>query len=227
MLRWRDFVCVIIVVILPASLSAQDAGAAILRNDGGVLVNGNPAPPTATLFPGDTVQIQSKSTARIEVTGSTIDIGSETILQFQSDEIHLDHGSVSVNTSRAFKVRVGCLTVTPVNADWTKYDVTDTDGKVTVAAIKSDVNIDARGSNLRAAKTGNSGRVTVREGEQKSREEKCGGADLKDSISADGALLNSPSLRNPALWLIVAGTACLILCFSDDPISPSDPSGTH
>ena len=224
MLGWRNFVCLTLIAILPASLSAQDAGAAILRNDGGVLVNGNPAPPMATLFPGDTVQVQAKSTARVEVSGSTIDINSETVLQFQSDEIHLDHGSVTVNTSRAFKVRVGCLTVTPVNADWTKYDITDTDGKVTVDAVKSDVNIDARGGNLRAAKTGNSGRVTVREGEQKSREEKCGGADVKGSIAADGALLNSIYVRVPAIVAIGAGTLCVIFCFSDDPISPMQPS---
>jgi hypothetical protein len=216
-------VCLIMTAVLPASLLADDTGAAILRSNGEVLLNGNPAPATATLFPGDTVRIQPKSAARIEVSGSTVDISSETVLQFESDEIDLDHGSVSVNTSRAFKVRAGCLTVIPVNVDWTKYDVTDTNGKVTVAATKNDVNIDSRGGNARAIKTGNSGRVTVREGEQKSREEKCGAADFKESIAANGAYLNSPFVKIAA-GAIVAGTLCLVLCFNDDPISPSKPS---
>ena len=219
----RNFVCLIIIAILPACVIADDAGAAILHNNGGVLLNGSTAPETATIFPGDTIQIQNKSAARIEVTGSTIDLTSETVVQFESDEIHLDHGSVSVNTSRTFKVRVGCLVVTPVNMDWTRYDVTDTDSKVKVAALKSDVYIDARSANPQQAKrSAFSGRVIVREGEQKSREEKCGAADLKDEIAARGAILNSPYVQWPAIG-VIGGITCWALCRGDDPISPSGP----
>ncbi len=211
------------IAILPASVIADDTGAAILHNNGGVLINGSNAPETATIFPGDTIQVQNKSAARIEVTGSTIDLNSETVVQFESDEIHLDHGSVSVNTSRAFKVRVGCLIMTPVNMDWTRYDVTDTDSKVKVAALKSDVYIDARSANPQQAKRSTlSGRVIVREGEQKSREEKCGGADFKDEIAARGAILNSPYVQWPAIG-VIGGITCWALCRGDDPISPSGP----
>ena len=102
------------------------------------------------------------------------------MVQFEGNELVLDHGSLSVNTSRGLRVRVGCLTVTPVNdAQWTHYDVVDCDGKVTVSALKNDVYIDARSSNPQQARqSSRSSRVTVREGEQKSREEKCGGAYL-------------------------------------------------
>jgi hypothetical protein len=223
----RNFLCLMIAVIFPASLIADDAGAAILRSNGDALLNGNPAPATAAIFPGDTVRIPPKSAARIEVSGSTVDISAETILQFESDEVRLDHGTVSVNTSRGFRVRVGCLTVTPVNKeDWSHYDVTDTNGKVNVSALKSDENIDSRGGEARAVKTGNSGRVTVREGEQKSREEKCGGADIKDGIAANGPILNSPYVM-PAAWIIGAGTICLLFCFNSNPLSPSSPSNAH
>jgi hypothetical protein len=222
----RELVCLLMIAILPASLAADDAGAAILRSNGEVLVKGNPAPATAAIFSGDTVQVQSNSTARIEISGTVVDINADTLIEFDGDELHLDHGSLSVNTSRAFKVRVGCLTVIPVNVDWTRYDVIDTDGKVTVSALKSDVNIDSRGGNARAIKTGNSGRVTVKEGEQKSREEKCGGGYWKNSIDADGPFLNSPYAKWGGLFLIGTIT-CLVLCRGDDPISPSDPSGKH
>jgi hypothetical protein len=221
----RDFVCLILIGILPASLVADDTGAGILRSNGGVLVNGNAAPDTATLFPGDTVQVQAKAAARLEVTGSSVDLNSETLLEFDSNEIHLEHGNVSVNTSRGFRVRVGCMTITPVNTEtWTHYDVADTNGKVHVSALKNDVNIESRSSNPVKVKQSSSWRVTVREGEQKSREEKCGDADAKSGIAGRGPILNSPYLDWPAAGAITAGTLCLLLCFNNQPLSPSSPS---
>jgi hypothetical protein len=215
-------------MIFPASLMADDAAPAILRSNGGVRLKGSMAPATATIFPGDTIEVEKNSTARIEVNGSTVDISSETVFEFQGDEIHLQHGTLSVNTSRGFRVRVGCLLVTPVNKqDWSRYDVTDTNGKVNVSSLKNDTNIDSRGGNARAIKTGNSEQATVREGEQKSREEKCGGADLKDRVAADGSLLDSPRIIIPAAWIIGAGTLCLLFCFNNEPLSPSSPSNYH
>jgi hypothetical protein len=64
----------------------------------------------------------------------------------------------------------------------------------------------------------------VREGEQKSREEKCAAADVKSAIAAKGAILNSPWVQWPAIGAIAGGTACLLfVCVNDDPISPSKP----
>jgi hypothetical protein len=221
----RNFVCLILIGILPASLVADDTGAAILHSTGGVLVNGNAATDTATIFPGDTVEVQGKAVARIEVSGSMIDVTSQTLLEFDNGEIHLDHGSVSVSTSRGFRVRAGCVTITPVNREaWTQYDVSDTDNKVHVSALKNDVNLESRSSNPAQMKQSSSSRVTVREGEQKSREEKCGGADVKSGIAGRGALLNSPYLQWSAAGIITAGTLCLLLCFNNQPLSPSDPS---
>ena len=53
--------------------------------------------------------------ARIEMIGSSVDVNPETMVQFQGDELALDDGSLSVNTSRGLRIRVGCVTVTPVN----------------------------------------------------------------------------------------------------------------
>jgi hypothetical protein len=212
------------IATLPASLAADENGAAILRSNGSVLLNGNPAPASAALFPHDTVETQPKITARIELTGSAIEINPETLVEFEGDEIVLEHGSVSVNTSRAFKVRVGCVVVIPVNPTWTRYDVTDVDGKVTVAALRNDVNINSRSANLQTAKqSANSGRVSVREGEQKSRPEKCGAANVKSAHSAaqDG-ILDSPYAIGAAV-AVAGGLTCWALCRSDDPISPSRP----
>jgi hypothetical protein len=116
--------------------------------------------------------------------------------------------------------------VTPVNgAEWTHYEVADVDGKISVSASKSDVYIDSRTSNRQQVGTrSRSERVIVHEGEQKSRGEKCGAADVKEGTAAgQGALMNS-------LWAKAAagaGIAVLmgwVLSRSDDPISPSAPS---
>jgi hypothetical protein len=159
------------------SLLADDTGAAMLRSNSGALLNKNPAPASSALFPGDLIETQKNAVARIEATGSTADINPETMVQFEGEELVPEHGSLSVSTTRGLKVREGCLTVTLVYADWTHYDVTDLDGKVTLSALKNDVNIDARPSNPQQARpSARSGRTTVREGEQKSRDEKCGAA---------------------------------------------------
>ena len=212
-------------VFLPVSLLAQDTGAAMVRGNDGVLVNGNRLPGSMAIFPDALIETPRNTVARIELPGSAADVNAETMVQYQTNELVLDHGTVAVNTARAFRVRVGCITITPVNADWTHYEVTDVDGKVTVSAIKSDVYIEARTGKAQEAKQGpNKSRTIVREGEQKSREEKCAAAGPQpDHVAAYGAIMNSPYVKWPAL-VAVGVLACLGLCHSDDPISPSKPS---
>jgi hypothetical protein len=217
------------VAILPASLAAGDAGAAILRGNGGVLLNGGTVPESSVLYSGDTVETQPNAVARIEATGATVDIHSETVLTFENGEIVLEHGRVSVNTSTGFKVRAGCVIVTPQDQEWTQYDVIDIDGKVTVAALKRDVNIDLRSTRRQPPGTAaKSERVTVREGEQKSRDEKCGGTDIKpgDAVAATGAILNSPYAVAIGAGIVVGGTTCVLFCFHQQPASPSCPKET-
>jgi hypothetical protein len=213
------------IAILPVSLLANETAAALLRSKDGVLLNKNPAPASSALFPDDLIETQKGAVARIEATGSAADINPETVIQFEADELVLDHGSLSVTTSRGLRVRVGCVTVTPANNEWTHYEVTDVDGKVTVSALKDDVNIDSRSANpQQARKSTRSDRVTVREGEQKSREEKCGAALIKASgaVAGRGAILNSVWAKGAGLAAIGAA-ACWALCHDDDPMSPARP----
>jgi hypothetical protein len=211
------------IAILPESLMADDS-AAILHSTGGVRLNGNPSPPSSALFPDDLVQTPSHSEATINAAGSTVMVNPDTVVQFEGIELHLDHGTLLVGTSRQLRVRVGCVTVIPVNPVWTQYDVTDVDGRVTVAARTSDVNIEARGSKLtQGQKGGSAERVTVREGEQKTREQNCAVAPQAPAyVAGKGAILNSPWVKWPAAGAI-AVAACWVLCRGDDPISPSDP----
>lgn len=213
-------------VILPVSLPAQDNAGAILRSNSGVLLNKNLAPAVTALYREDLIETQKNALARLETSGSAIDINPETMVTFEEDGLALDHGSLSVNTSRGVKVRVGCLIVIPANdAAWTHFDVSDQDGMVNVSALKSDVYIDSRPANLQQAKqSADSSRVTVREGEQKSRPEKCGAEEVKQSRrqAGVGAIMNSPYVIWTAVGVIVGGV-CWALCRGDDALSPALP----
>lgn len=225
--KWREFVCISMAVVFPASLYAQESAAAILQSNGvGVLVNHSMVPASTALFVKDLIETQKSSAARIELAGSTADINAETMLEFDDDELSLDHGSLSVHSSRGLRVRVGCLTVTPVNAnDWTQYEVVDLDGKVTVHATQNDVYIDARSRSQEIKHPERSSRELVRQGEEKSRDEKCGGGylNMPRAMPGLGAALNSPY----AIAVGVGGIATLVclglLCHDDDPASPAKP----
>jgi hypothetical protein len=212
---------------LSGSLSAADSPGAILRTGGnGVLVNSKPASKSAALYRDDLIETANNTAARIESTGSASDIHAGSLVQFEQDELVLDHGILSVNTSVGMKVRVGCLTVTPVNGNtWTRYDVSDVDGKVTVSALTSDVYIDEHSNRAKPAKKSlESKRVTVREGEQKSREDKCGAgyAAQPAASPAHGPILNSPWVRLAA-GVGAGAITCFGICHDDDPISPHTP----
>lgn len=214
--------------ILPLSAFADDLASAVLRSNGkGIFVNGGPAVPSAAIFADDFIETQQQAIARIEATGSSINLDPETALKFQDQELILDHGSLSVFTGRGLRVRVGCVTITPVNPSIeTTYEAVDRDGKVTVHASKSDVYIDVKSKNPKETKNpSHSTRDLVREGEQKSRDEKCAAPAISGhQTSAVDGLLNSP-------WVVGASAAAIggvivwVLCQDDDPISPSAPSG--
>jgi hypothetical protein len=117
--------------ILPASLVGQEIAAAMLRSTGeGVIVNGSPAPSSAAIFSGDFIETQKQAVARIEATGSSANIDPETMVTFEDQELVLDHGSLAVFTGRGLRVRVGCISVTPVNPSIeTTYEVLDREVK--------------------------------------------------------------------------------------------------
>ena len=216
-----------LVLIVPVSLCAQETTGAILRGNGvGVFVNDTSAPASTALFSDDVVRTEKNAAARIEATGSSADVGAETIVQFEGDELVLDHGTLSVNTTRGMRVRIGCLTITPVDdGNWTHYDVVDVNGKVTVSALKLDVYIDEHTKKTQQPKpSASKSRDRVRESEQKSREDKCGGGYLNpaDKPPGLGAIMDSPWAIGTGAAAVVALT-CWSLCRNSNPLSPSDP----
>ena len=92
--------------------------------------------------------------------------------KFQNDFLELDHGSVSVGTSKSFQVRVNCLKVIPVLNEWTQYVVTDLNRNVQVAAHKDDVNVEHElGQRKATSPDETSQRASVHEGQENSYDE--------------------------------------------------------
>src|ERR1700683_899354 len=164
--EWRQIVCRAITLILSTSLIAQEPARAILHNDGGVLPNSQPAPNASASFLHDVVQTQKGSFAKIDAQGSTVTIQPETVVRFEGEELILEHGSLQVNTSTAMRVRVDCVTVVPLTDEWTRYDVTDVDGKALGVADQNDVKIHYQGTSSHGSKQARFSDVTLHQGEQ-------------------------------------------------------------
>jgi hypothetical protein len=197
---------------------------AMLHTSGGVQLNGSLAPASSAIFPGDRLQTMKNAEAKIDASGSTAVVAPDSLIQFEENELILEHGTIQVTTSTQMIVRVGCITAIPVVSTWTQYDVTDVDGKVTVFAHKRDVNIDERkkASEVKI-EDAHSRKVTVREGEQATREEKCAAAiRAPDYVPGKKALLDT--WEGVTAGLVAVGViTCLGICHGDDPVSPSDP----
>jgi hypothetical protein len=228
--NWRKFVCGAMVFVFPVSILATDSGAAMLYAKGGVLLNRNTAPAAAAIFPDDLVETQSDHVANITADGSSVTVQPESAVQFEGTEIFLDHGSVSVMTKGAMRVRVNCITVVPVYAEWTQYDVTDQNGTVIIESHKKDVEIreahhrdeDPRPNPSKHAERADAVAI-VHEGEQRKRDDSCpAGARPGAPIHANGAILDSllaKSVGAGAIGVLVIW----VLWHSNEPVSPSMP----
>lgn len=185
---FRSWLCWIISLILPVSSFAQalpeKPTGAILHADGGVWINGYEARDSSAVFAGDVIETKAGSSANLTLEGSSVLLAPESVSKFQGDLLELDHGGVSVTTSRAFKVRVNCILVVPVLTDWTQYSVTDINGTVQVAARKLDVNVEHQTASGHSKETPEAqlatNRASVHEGEQKDYSESgiCGSTRL-------------------------------------------------
>jgi hypothetical protein len=233
----RCFLCWAMIAIVPASLLGQnaqtpaektrperaDTPVAILHTQGGVLVNGYEATDSSALFTGDLMETKPGFSATLNLEGTTVQLQEETVAKLQDDVLGLDHGGVSVGTSKSFKVRVNCITVIPVLNEWTQYEVTDLNGTVQVNARKGDVRVEMGLSREKVPpppQTSNN--TTVHEGEQaKYREsEACGAATLPtgagSSLSPKWIAVGAGG-AGVLIWILIHGGG------GKTPVSASQP----
>ena len=217
-----------IAVILPLTSVGQalpeKSSGAILHTEGGVWVNGYEAHDSSAVFAGDIIETKPGASANLSLEGTTVLIAPESVSKFQGDLLELDHGGVSVATSRSFKVRVNCILVVPVLQDWTQYIVTDLNGTVHVEARKRDVNVEhEKGRGKPATENEAPQRASVHEGEQQNYDEtEVCGAPFRPTTALAGI---SPK------WIAAgaAGAGILILLLihgggsPKSPVSPATP----
>ena len=210
------------VVICPAALLAADQPAAMLYSHGTALLNGNSITRSSAIFSGDLVQTQADSVANINATGSAVLVLNDSLVQYQGNAVKLEHGGVTISTSKLLATRAGDVTVSPAASVWTDFEVRDVDGTVQIAARKGDLTIsDDHGTTTLAQ-----GQQTTRDdaqsqnsqNEDKKKKKKRGSAGAV--TAAKGAILDNPVVIGIGAGAI-AGVTAWVLIQGDEPASPS------
>jgi hypothetical protein len=211
----------VLLLILPGSLFAADTGAAaMLYADGAAWVNGSHVPKSSAIFAGDLLQTRSDSAANIHAPGSSITVLGDSLVQFEGTSLKVEHGGVSVSTSKGIGASAGDVKVSPASNAWTEFNVTDTDGTVRIAARKGDLTI-----------TDDSGTVTLAQGQETTRDEQSDQNDKKKkdkkraagaAPAAGGGVMNSPIAIGVGL-AAVGGVTAWVLLRNDNPVSPAAP----
>jgi hypothetical protein len=221
MSAFRKMVSCVLLLIVPASLFAADSGAAMLYADGAAWLNGVHVPKSSAIFAGDLVQTRSDSAANIHAPGSSITVLGDSLVQFESASLKVEHGGVSISTSKGMATTAGDVRVAPASNAWTEFNVTDIDGTVRIAARKGDLTV-----------TDDNGTVTLAQGQETTRDEQSDQTDSKKknkkrggaaaAPAAGGGVLNSPIAIGIGA-AAVGGVTAWVLLKSDNPVSPAQP----
>ena len=226
---FRRMVSYVLLFLFPSALFAADSNAAMLYTNGAAWVNGGHVPRSSSaIFSGDLLQTRYDSVANINQPGSSITVQSDSLVQFQGPSVKIEHGGVTVSTSKEVGTTAGDVKVTPASSSWTEFSVVDTDGNVRIAARKGDLLI-ADGRETFTLQQGqettrpetvpsdNDQNTTNTKGKKKNRKVYAGAAP-----AAQGGTLNSPIAVGIG-GAVVLGVATWVLIKSDNPASPSVP----
>jgi hypothetical protein len=129
----------------------------------------------------------------------------------------LEHGGVTISTSKLLATRIGDVTVSPAVSVWTEFEVRDVDGRVQIAARKGDLTIND-----------DTGTTTLAQGQQTTLEEsqsqdnsqsqddnkkkkKKGVAAGPTPAAAGGGVLNSPVAIGIGGGVVLGATAWVLL----------------
>jgi hypothetical protein len=212
---FRQLLSAIIAMLLPGVLLAADTGAAMLYGNGTTWVNGSSIPKSSAIFSGDLVQTKTDSVANINAAGSSVIIQPDSLIQFQGSSVKLEHGGITISTSKAMGTQADDLTVTPASNDWTEFDVRNVNGTIQIVARKGDLVLqDATGLS------------TLPQGQQMTRATSEANTARKKSAGAAPAAVGGVMNSTAAFAAGLAGAGALgtwVFMQGDDPISPHKP----
>lgn len=224
---WRKMVSCVLLFLFPGSMFAADTTAAMLYTNGAAWVNGTHVPrASSAIFSGDLLQTRSDSVANINEPGSSVTVLSDSLVQFQGTSVDIDHGGVTVSTSKGMAATAGDVKVTPATYAWTEFNVIDVDGNVRIAARKGDLTI-----------TDGKDTMTLQQGQETTKAESSQDTDNDTDKStkkknrkraagatpaAGGGILSSPYAIGIGAGA-VAGITTWVLIKNDNPASPAKP----
>ena len=175
-------------------------------------------PRSSAVFPGDMVQTRSDSMASINASGSSVLVLADSLVKFEGPTVGLEHGALTVATSKGLGTHAGDVTVVPVSNGWTQFEVKQaSDGTVQVVAQKGDVNV-SDGSTTSTLSQGQQTTVDNSAEKKKKKRRKGGGA----VPASSGAVLDSP-------YVIYGGAAAVgglltwVLLQDSNPVSSAAP----
>lgn len=223
---FRRMVSYVLLLLFPGAMFAADSSAAMLYTNGPAWINGAHVPRTSSaIFSGDLLQTRFDSVANINQLGSSIAVQSDSLVQFEGMWLRIEHGGVTVSTSKEMATIAGDVKVTPASYSWTEFNVVDVDGTVRIIARKGDLTVfDGKQT------------VTLQQGQETTRQETSSDADQnsKDNKkkekrrlagavpAAQGGVLNSPIVIGIG-GAVGVGVLTWVLIQNDNPASPSVP----
>ncbi|MGA9507196.1 MAG: hypothetical protein WBV55_00985 [Candidatus Sulfotelmatobacter sp.] len=222
---YLEILSCVLVTLVPVALLAADRPGAMLYSHGTALLNGASITRSSAIFSGDLVQTNADSAANINSSGSIVLILNDSLVQYEGSNVKLEHGGVTISTSKLQATRVGNLTVSPAASVWTEFEVRDVDGTVQIAARRGDLAIGD-----------DAGTTTLPQGQQTTRQEsqspddsqsqndnkkkKKRGAGGPAPAAASGGILSSPLAIGIGGGAILGATAWILL-EDQQPASPS------
>jgi len=196
----------------------------MLYTNGAAWVNGAHVPRSSSaIFSGDLLQTRSDTVANINQPGSSITVLADSLVQFEGVSVDIQHGGVTVSTSKGIAATAGDVKVAPASNAWTEFNVTDVDGTVRIAARKGDLTI-SDGKDV----------VTLAQGQDTTRDESSGNSDKDNNKkknkkrqagavpAAGGGIMNSPYAIGIGAGAII-GVTTGVLIKNDNPASPTKP----
>lgn len=222
---FRKMVSCVLMCLFPLGLWAADSNVAMLYTNGAAWVNGAHVPrSSSSIFSGDLLQTRSDSVANINQAGSSITVLSDSLVQFEGTSVNIEHGGVTVSTSRGTATTAGDVKVAPASNSWTEFNVVDVDGTVRISARKGDLTI-----------TDGKEVATLTQGQETTRAESSGDNDQDNNpkgkkkkrqsgapAAAGGGIMNSPIAVGIGAGA-VAGITTWVLIKNDNPASPTKP----
>jgi hypothetical protein len=213
----RTIFCWILLAVMPAALLGANSGAAMLYAQGIAWLNGASVPRTSAVFPGDLVQTKTDAVVHINAAGSSVMVLSDSLVKYEGNTLSLEHGTVTVATTKGMSIRAGEVSVEPAQPNnQTQYEIRDVNGTVEIKAREGDLRVSDGTETTTVAQ----GEQTTRDNseQQKNKRRRTGGA----VPAASGPLLDSPYAIGAGAGA-VGGLMLWVLLQGDDPASPVDP----